>query len=303
MEFYYFLNEDCVSNFEFADYFISKEIFTSSKPLSRKFKYITYLNTGKYGHHKSGNILDRLHLFCNITYVKKYRRSLNLLVYFISYKEKYPQYPPLRILKSYSSIENIEIISLFPNLICLNLSGQSVRISNLNNLSNLTYLKFKLKNEERIQLYHHCSNLKILYLCNYSYDSENKWNNDKFASLQKLKLNIESGEGNIYFSCSHLTFLKTFSYSPHIVPTIYLEDKINLKYLLLDCVNIDQRYIQRASSLVTLKINHESNIILENKIHSNLKHLSLRNIKSVTLKNMTNLITPKFKNIIDLKIE
>lgn len=325
MEDIYFLNEDCIHNFSFANYFIYFDIVCSSKLLSNKLKYISSLQVDKSYAYRDKNkcILNKLHLFPNLTFINTENESIDLSLYRIMYIRKYNRDLPLKILKCIW-IDHVGEIILFTNLVSLNISSpHHFSCKRLDYFSKLTCLKLKLRNYQGIHKYKYCSNLRILSINGNkrTFDTDNcMWNHDKYINLQKLTLTVSghlAHNVNLKLNLSSLTFLK-LSYQ-HYAENLFRMTEIKYKLMIVTLndnmtklirlnlfqINIEnlENCLKRNIKLNTLMLGDCPNIILSNEYNYNLKHIFLQHISHITLNNMTNLITKKLYNIKRLKID
>lgn len=272
MEEFYFLHDDCIQNFEIANYCTYVNILRSSKSLLKKIKYTSHISVGKHSYFQKGYIIEKLNFFPNLTHLRTYEQYFDLYDYLSSYVEKYHQTPPLKILKAIY-VSKFLLVKNYTNLINLNILDTILPISILNYLSSLTCLKFTLQKNDTMQDYNHCSNIRVLSINSCHYGKENDWNYAKFVNLSKFSLiMIQNKEYSLsQIDCSSLTFLKLRHYIDGTNPInferyknnkmkIKLNNLTRLKYLDVYRIDVENKenYIKNVSLVKILPVSWEN---------------------------------------------
>lgn len=283
MEYIYYLNFDCISNFELAQYYVYFQILLTVKILFSRFHDVTKLNLL---HDRDSLTIcpEKLDIFPHLTYlcVCKQLKYINYQPYIESYIKKYNRFPLLQTLNTHCEFST----KSFKDLIHLRSLKQTIGSTSskyLNDHSKLTSLTFLIPLDETLLNYTTLNDLKILHIKKHHHVSIfSKY--DYFSCLEKLTINFKwiNTTIPITIACSRLTYLsvKNISISNGYVN---LDMSMKLKYLELNSIYFDNLnlYLEKVSTIRTLKIHHVNKcgyITLSKKSHPNLKHLILHNI-------------------------
>lgn len=301
MEEIYYLNHDCMQNFEMATIYIYSKILLTTKEFFSRINIMSavriYYNHSKYTDLEKFFVMP---IFSHITNLDikfdKLKSFVHFQHYIKHYVKKYASCPNLQRL-TIQGINHSPSITEFKNLAHLNVEKYYLSSRILNEFKQLTFLKLNISTYQFFHFYTSVRNLRILDVT-YSARQDIDQFGYKFINLQKLALkNLEYDEtiGKINFPC--LTYLKITGNDCEKFKQINFNIKNSLKCLILHNVDMNYDYFENANELNELEIYNISNkghaINLSNE---NLTSLKLKYFETVKLRNMHQLKIKQLEN-------
>lgn len=292
----YYLNSDCIQNFEIARFKILFRILSITKDFYQRIYDISIVKICDIVNYKQHVMITNLHLFRNLTYLElNFEKICEISVNFYLYRQSYINLhkiePCLKKLKS-NNIYGKNMIDMKSLKQIENMNLPSIQGST-NLLNAYIYLsRLKMVTSER-NIFNNMVNLdklKILHVDNKRHTMKDI-NNVTFLNLEKLSIHIQYylEQDNIRINAPMLTYLKLHNKNERNTMLIYLDITTRIQYLNLHNIYLDENYFANNTSIKILEL-HNNNygnnreIILHRKYMINLKSFELTNFKKISWK-------------------
>lgn len=256
MEFDYYLNSDCIQNFELAHYHIYLQIVLTTKTLFSRFPCTSKLDLSDI-EHVNYLCIDKFIIFRNLTYINFFKTITynDFTLYIESYFKKYCQYPVFQTLNGLCD-SNVLHFRKLTNLRNFQQRNTSICSAYLNEYSGLTSLTFLIPFYETLEYYTSLGNLKVLYIKKHHHVPVFVNYND-FIHLEKLTIEFSWPKTSKAMNIAYLnlTYLSIQNESETNL-CIHLNPSMKLKYLRCDNINILDlnNYLKK-----NIKYTHSSN--------------------------------------------
>lgn len=289
MEFTYFLNHDCISNFEICNYCTYHQMLLTNKVISKRIYDLSILNLdcAKYDPKLLCN--EKLFpVFRNLTFLRIHRidrierhMTINFIDYVKQYQFLHGSYPILRKLQT-KYLLTVSGMTFLTNLVDVDIHDGTMTENLVKQLSRLTYLKSTAPQNYPMTSLHCLHNLKIFKILNIPMYMIETLNQSKYTNLQKLSVHFYNCRESIKISFPNLTYLRIETDLNKC--NINLDNQTKLRCLKLKNTNIDNsiEYFRKASQLYRLEcFQSDSRIELSCKNNPRLKYVVMRNVKEL----------------------